>query len=159
MMVVEAPRAGLRTWAKALRVHQWLKNLLVFVPLLASGRFRDAQLTGDATLAFVSFSLFASAVYLVNDMVDLQSDRLHQTKRNRPFASGALPVAAGVAATPILIMASIGLARGIFDDQVFPSLLLAILVSTLVTPPLVRLVFRGVIPEDSAEPAPATGSS
>jgi Kef-type K+ transport system membrane component KefB len=58
-----------------------------------------------------------------------------------------------------LIMASIGLARGIFDDQVFPSLLLAILVSTLVTPPLVRLVFRGVIPEDSAEPAPATGSS
>jgi Kef-type K+ transport system membrane component KefB len=59
-----------------------------------------------------------------------------------------------------LIMASIGLARGIFDDQVFPSLLLAILVSTLVTPPLVRLVFRGVIPEESAaEPAPATGSS
>jgi hypothetical protein len=56
-------------------------------------------------------------------------------------------------------MASIGLARGIFDDQVFPSLLLAILVSTLVTPPLVRLVFRDVIPEDSAEPAPATGSS
>jgi Kef-type K+ transport system membrane component KefB len=59
-----------------------------------------------------------------------------------------------------LIMASIGLARGIFDDQVFPSLLLAILVSTLVTPPLVRLAFRGVIPEESAaEPAAATGSS
>ena len=59
-----------------------------------------------------------------------------------------------------LIMASIGLARGIFDDQLFPSLLLAILVSTLVTPPLVRLVFRGSIPEESAaEPAPAAGGS
>jgi Kef-type K+ transport system membrane component KefB len=59
-----------------------------------------------------------------------------------------------------LIMASIGLARGIFDDQLFPSLLLAILVSTLVTPPLVRLVFRGSIPDESAgEPAPASGSS
>jgi Kef-type K+ transport system membrane component KefB len=52
-----------------------------------------------------------------------------------------------------LIMASIGLARGLFDDQLFPSLLLAILVSTLVTPPLVRVVFRGVIPEAAAEPS------
>jgi 4-hydroxybenzoate polyprenyltransferase len=105
---VETRRGGLRGWARALRVHQWLKNLLVFVPLLASGRFRESEAALQAVLAFVSFSLLASAVYLINDMVDLQSDRLHRTKRNRPFASGALPLAAGGAAAPILIAASIG---------------------------------------------------
>lgn len=110
MTFFEAPRAGLRAWAKALRVHQWLKNLLVFVPLLASGRFRESTTLFQATLAFVSFSLFASAVYLVNDMADLQSDRLHRTKRNRPFASGELPVAAGMIAVPILIAVSIAIA-------------------------------------------------
>jgi 4-hydroxybenzoate polyprenyltransferase len=139
MMMVEAPRAGLRTWAKALRVHQWLKNLLVFAPLLASGRFRDAQLTSDATLAFVSFSLFASAVYLVNDMVDLQSDRLHRTKRNRPFASGALPVAAGVAATPILIMASIAVAN------LLPALFLAALLAYAAITTLYSFVLKSQV--------------
>jgi 4-hydroxybenzoate polyprenyltransferase/phosphoserine phosphatase len=107
---VDSPSGGLRTWMKALRVHQWLKNLLVFVPLLASGRFRDPHLAFDALLAFGAFSLFASAVYLVNDMVDLQSDRLHRTKRNRPFASGALAVSAGIAAVPILMVAAVAIA-------------------------------------------------
>jgi 4-hydroxybenzoate polyprenyltransferase len=107
---IEGPRGGLRAWMRALRVHQWLKNLLIFVPLLASGRFGESHLALLGALAFASFSLFASAVYLVNDMVDLQSDRLHKSKRYRPFASGALPVAAGVAAVPILVAASIGIA-------------------------------------------------
>jgi len=123
MTHVEAGRGGLRAWVKALRLHQWLKNLLVFVPLLASGRFRESHLSIDAALAFLSFSLFASAVYLINDMVDLQSDRLHRTKRNRPFASGALPVAGGVAAVPILIAGSIGIAL------LLPPLFLAALLS------------------------------
>jgi 4-hydroxybenzoate polyprenyltransferase len=108
--MVNAPRGGMRTWAKALRVHQWLKNLLIFVPLLASGRAREPLLVAQAGIAFVSFCLLASAVYLINDMIDLQSDRLHPTKRNRPFASGALPVAAGMAAVPILVVGSIGIA-------------------------------------------------
>jgi len=107
---VDRRTGGVRAWMKALRLHQWLKNLLIFVPLLASGRFREMELVSHAVLAFGSFSLFASAVYVMNDMVDLQSDRLHRTKRNRPFASGALPVAAGVAAVPLLVAASLGLA-------------------------------------------------
>ena len=107
---VDRRSGGVRTWMKALRVHQWLKNLLIFVPLLASGRFRDLELLAQAALAFASFSLFASAVYVVNDMVDLQSDRLHRTKRMRPFASGALPLSAGVAAAPVLVIAALGLA-------------------------------------------------
>ena len=107
---VDRRSGGVRAWMKALRVHQWLKNLLIFVPLLASGRFRDLELLAQAALAFASFSLFASAVYVVNDMVDLQSDRLHRTKRMRPFASGALPLSAGVAAAPVLVIAALGLA-------------------------------------------------
>ena len=107
---VDRSPGSVRTWLKALRVHQWLKNLLVFVPLLASGRFSEPRLAVESALAFVSFSLFASAVYLVNDMVDLESDRLHRTKRKRPFASGALPLSAGVAAVPLLVVASLAIA-------------------------------------------------
>jgi 4-hydroxybenzoate polyprenyltransferase len=119
--LIDRHTGGVRAWMKALRLHQWLKNLLIFVPLLASGRFREAELVGQAVLAFASFSLFASAVYVMNDMVDLQSDRLHRTKRNRPFASGTLPVAAGVAAVPVLLAASLGIAL------LIPSLFLAAL--------------------------------
>jgi 4-hydroxybenzoate polyprenyltransferase len=125
---LDRPAGGVRAWMKALRLHQWLKNLLIFVPLLASGRFREADLLGHAVLAFASFSLFASAVYVINDMVDLQSDRLHRTKRNRPFANGALPVAAGVAAVPLLVTASLALAL-----VIPPLFMAALLVYGLVT--------------------------
>ena len=125
---VDRRTGGLRAWLKALRLHQWLKNLLIFVPLLASGRFREADLVGHAVLAFASFSLFASAVYVMNDMVDLQSDRLHRTKRNRPFANGALPVAAGVAAVPLLVAASLA-----FALLIPPLFMAALLVYGLVT--------------------------
>src|SRR4051794_9637451 len=130
MNMVAPPRAQLRTWAKALRVHQWLKNLLIFVPLLASGRGREAHLSLNAGLAFVSFCLFASAVYLVNDMVDLQSDRLHPTKRNRPFASGALPVVAGMAAVPMLVAGSLAIAA-VLPALFFIALLAYAAVTTL----------------------------
>ena len=130
MTAVSARRGKLGTWAKALRVHQWLKNLLVFVPLLASGKFGESRLALQAALAFVSFSLLASAVYLVNDMVDLQSDRVHATKRNRPFASGALSVAAGIAAAPILVAGSLGTA--ILLPPLFMVTLLAYALTTTV---------------------------
>lgn len=101
--------AGLRTWARMLRVHQWLKNLLLFVPLVAAHRFGDAGSWLTLVLAFASFSLCASTVYIVNDLLDLESDRLHPRKRNRPFASGAVPVRQGVLAAPILLAASVAL--------------------------------------------------
>jgi 4-hydroxybenzoate polyprenyltransferase/phosphoserine phosphatase len=125
---VDRRTGGARAWMKALRVHQWLKNLLIFVPLLASGRFRNLELTGHAALAVASFSLFASAVYLINDVADLQSDRIHRTKRNRPFASGAIPIASGVAAAPVLVAISIALA--LFLPPLFLAALLAYAVVT-----------------------------
>jgi 4-hydroxybenzoate polyprenyltransferase/phosphoglycolate phosphatase-like HAD superfamily hydrolase len=78
-----------RRWAKALRVHQWAKNVLIFLPVVAGHRFDGLTLI-RAAAAFAAFSLCASSVYLLNDLLDLPHDRLHPTKRHRPFASGAL---------------------------------------------------------------------
>lgn len=85
-----------RVWLKALRVHQWLKNALLFVPLLtAFSFFRMSDVLAVAT-AFVSFSMAASATYIVNDLWDLESDRQHPRKRFRPFANATLSIGSGV---------------------------------------------------------------
>lgn len=108
--VIPAERAGLRDWLQAARLHQWLKNLLVFVPLLASHRFLEPAATLDALLAFLAFGLCASGVYLLNDLVDLPADRRHPRKRSRPFAAGRLPLVQGLVAAPLLSLAGLVLA-------------------------------------------------
>jgi 4-hydroxybenzoate polyprenyltransferase len=97
----------LRTWTRVLRVHQWMKNLLLFVPLIAAHEILDAEAWPKLMVAFLSFSLCASAVYVGNDLLDLESDRLHPRKRNRPFAAGTVPVWMGVIAVPLLLAASV----------------------------------------------------
>lgn len=84
------------TYGKALRPHQWLKNTLVFLPMLAAHQL-DAATFLVAFLAFVSFSLIASSVYVLNDLLDLAADRAHPRKKNRPFAAGSIPIAHGTA--------------------------------------------------------------
>jgi 4-hydroxybenzoate polyprenyltransferase len=91
---------------KEMRLHQWLKNLLVFVPLVASHRITDAAAVIDAVLGFLAFGLCASSVYLVNDLLDLSADRRHPRKRHRPFASGALQVRDGLILVPLLLALS-----------------------------------------------------
>ena len=101
-----------RTWAKMMRVHQYAKNALVFVPLLTSHLF-TLQAFGQALLAFVAFSLCASSIYILNDLVDLQDDRGHRSKCNRPLASGAIPLMHGVVAIPILFLCALGFAAAL----------------------------------------------
>ncbi|KQO96265.1 UbiA family prenyltransferase [Methylorubrum extorquens] len=97
--VEEFPAASRsRALLKALRLHQWAKNALVFVPLVLGGRAGDAQAWGSAVLAFLALGLVASASYLLNDLLDLSHDRAHWSKRERPLASGRLPIATGLAA-------------------------------------------------------------
>ncbi len=103
-------RASLKLWAKALRLHQWIKNLLVFLPLLAAHRILDPVAAISSALAFLCFGLCASSVYLTNDLLDLSADRLHQRKRNRPFAAGTLPLLAGPIAALALLVVSFVLA-------------------------------------------------
>jgi 4-hydroxybenzoate polyprenyltransferase len=98
------------TWLQMLRVHQWAKNLLLFVPLIAAHRLLEWPLLLGLLLAFVSFSLGASAIYILNDLIDLPSDRLHPRKRLRPLASGRASIPAGLAVAPICFGLSIAFA-------------------------------------------------
>ncbi|MEQ1611574.1 MAG: UbiA family prenyltransferase [Hyphomicrobiaceae bacterium] len=94
---------GWQPYLKALRLHQWMKNGLVFVPLLLAHMMLDPTALLRASLAFVAFGLTASAVYVINDLVDLKEDRRHPRKRNRPFASGAVPLKHGLFMAPALL--------------------------------------------------------
>ncbi len=93
----------------ALRPHQWVKNVLVFVPMLVGQRFDVCTLV-QSSIGFLVFCLTASAVYVLNDLSDLDSDRLHHKKRHRPFASGELSVHAGVAMVGSLLACALGVA-------------------------------------------------
>lgn len=81
-------------YLKAIRPHQWMKNVLVFLPMLAAQQFTGASVLASL-LAFVAFSLVASSVYVLNDLHDLDADRAHPRKRLRPFAAGNIPIASG----------------------------------------------------------------
>lgn len=93
----------------ALRPHQWVKNLLLFLPLVAAHHLSDGPRLLAVVLAFGLFSLTASAVYLLNDLLDLPADRAHPRKRQRPFAAGTLPLAWGALLSPLLILTALGL--------------------------------------------------
>ncbi len=108
--VFEVDAAGWRMRLRPLRLYQWLKNVLVFVPLLAAHQFHEIGLLASACLAFVSFGLCASSVYILNDLLDLADDRRHPRKRRRVFASGRLPLTAGQWMIPVLLGLSIGVA-------------------------------------------------
>lgn len=106
---IDFRKGGLRPMLKAVRPHQWLKNLLVFLPMLMAHDFSSAAFL-SSLLAFVAFSLVASSVYVLNDLLDLGADRVHPRKRNRPFASGALRIQAGTWMVPLLLVLGMGLA-------------------------------------------------
>lgn len=91
-----------RALMQAMRPHQWLKNLLIFLPLLAAHQM-DAVSLAQAVLAFITFGLVASSVYVLNDLLDLPSDRAHPRKRSRPFASGRLALRHGLWLAPGLL--------------------------------------------------------
>ncbi len=102
--------APAKAWLKAIRLHQWAKNTLIFLPLLLAHAWHSAAADGSAVLAFLSFGFCASATYIVNDLLDLDADRRHATKHRRPFAAGNLSAIAGVGAVVALLLAALALA-------------------------------------------------
>ena len=98
------------TYIKALRVHQWIKNTLIWLPIAAAHELGNATILLQGLYAFFAFSLCASAVYLINDLFDLESDRAHVRKCKRPFAAGLIPVSHGLLLAPALLLASFMLA-------------------------------------------------
>jgi 4-hydroxybenzoate polyprenyltransferase/phosphoserine phosphatase len=114
---------------RAIRLHQWAKNILVFLPLLLAHTLR-APLVAQAFIAFISFSLCASATYIVNDLLDIEADRRHPKKRLRPFAAGDLAVTTGAALSSVLLALAVTLAA-VFLPADFLLWLLVYLVTTL----------------------------
>jgi 4-hydroxybenzoate polyprenyltransferase/phosphoserine phosphatase len=106
---IEGTQARPVDFLKAMRLHHWLKNLLLFTPLVAAHHLTDAAAIGRAVLAFFAFSLCASGVYLLNDLMDLEADRHHPHKRERPIPSGRVPVRLVLGGIPALLMAGLGL--------------------------------------------------
>jgi 4-hydroxybenzoate polyprenyltransferase len=88
---------------RALRIHQWVKNLLVFVPVVLDHKLLHAETMAKAATAFVAFCCAASSAYILNDILDVEADRRHPTKRYRPFAAGTLSPALGLVLVPGLL--------------------------------------------------------
>lgn len=98
---------GLKTYVKMLRVHQWLKNLLVFAPAILAHQITNPDVLLSSLGAFAAFCAAASAIYIINDILDLPLDRQHATKRNRPFANGTLSIPFGLSVSGGLMAAAI----------------------------------------------------
>jgi 4-hydroxybenzoate polyprenyltransferase len=96
-----------RTFLRAVRVHQWVKNLLLFVPLVAAHQVFNAALVLDGAIAFVFFCMTSSSVYLLNDLLDLEDDRRHKTRKDRPLASGQLSQMIALVIIPVLAVAAL----------------------------------------------------
>ena len=122
------PRPGLKTWAKALRVYQYAKNTLVFVPVITAHQLNLPTL-GYALLAFLAFSACASGAYLMNDLLDLAADRQHPTKRHRALAAGELPISSALAAIPALWLFAV--AASLCISPLFLAVLGAYLATTI----------------------------
>jgi 4-hydroxybenzoate polyprenyltransferase len=103
-LVIRSPTNPWRAWVKQLRLHQWAKNLLIFVPLLASHKVGNVELLLNGLFAFLMFGLCASSVYLLNDLLDLEDDRQHSSKRFRPLASGTVPIKLALLVLPMLLL-------------------------------------------------------
>jgi 4-hydroxybenzoate polyprenyltransferase len=121
------PFAMVRAFGRAVRPHHWLKNTLVFVPVLLAHEFLQISNFVYGFVAFVALSLSASAIYLLNDLIDIDSDRKHPTKRFRPLASGALPKWAAQAGAPALILAAFALSLLLPKPAMFAGVIAAYL--------------------------------
>lgn len=141
---MEPRRFALRTWVRALRIHQWAKNIIILVPVVTAHQVTNGAVVLKAVLGLILFSLAASAVYLLNDILDLDADRQHPVKRNRPFASGELSILVGLFASLVLFVAAI------MGALVLPLTFLAVLcayllINTFYSTILKRLLMADVI--------------
>lgn len=125
----ERPSRGLGAWLKALRVHQWAKNALIFVPAILAMRIGDPAVLFTLLAALPLVGIMASGTYILNDLVDLAADRGHPTKHKRPFASGRLKLWQGFVAAPLLIVG--GLAGGFLLSPGFAATMVSYLILTL----------------------------
>jgi 4-hydroxybenzoate polyprenyltransferase len=129
----------------AVRPHQWVKNLLVFVPILLDHRLFERDVMVRGLIAFMAFCLAASGGYVLNDLMDLEADRHHPAKRDRPFASSTLPVAVGMVLTPLLLVASAVIGATLLPHEFLGLLLLYIVTTAAYSSYLKRIAVLDVL--------------
>jgi 4-hydroxybenzoate polyprenyltransferase len=127
--VFPGEKLTVKAFLKGIRVHQYVKNILLFVPLLLAHTLLNVPLLTACIWGFISFCLLASGTYLLNDLLDLENDRLHKTKCRRPLASGVMPLPLGIVLCPLFIMAAFIIA--VCLSKAFLIVLLAYFVLTL----------------------------
>ena len=142
---IESETAGVKTYLKAIRVHQWVKNALLFVPLLTSHHFIQSDLIVLCILGFISYSLAASSVYVLNDLVDLESDRQHPSKSKRPFAAGTIPIVVGLGLFPILLIASFAIALSLGSINFVAALVVYYIMTLVYSFKLKRIIMLDTI--------------
>jgi len=123
--------SALLAFLKAIRLHQWAKNLLVFLPLFFAHLYFSSSAWFSAGLTFLVFSLCASGIYLINDLLDIEADRRHATKRNRPFAAANLRPIVGVLASFSLIILSLAVCFFLLNIKVFFVLVIYMMITNL----------------------------
>jgi 4-hydroxybenzoate polyprenyltransferase len=121
----------LRTWIKTFRLHQWAKNLLVFLPAIMAHRVLEPAIIQHLIMAFLSLSLSASSIYLLNDLLDLEADRLHVRKKYRPLASGTFSVKTALLLIPVFLLVSFSMALSLLPLPFFYALCIYLLLTTL----------------------------
>jgi 4-hydroxybenzoate polyprenyltransferase len=129
----------------ALRINHWLKNILVFVPLIAAHKVGSWQLLQPVLLAFLAFNLCASGCYLINDLLDLEHDRHHPEKRNRPLASGAMPLLVGLAMSVLLSIFALTISWLFLPWQFEITLLGYYILTTIYSAAIKRVVMMDVV--------------
>jgi len=120
-----------RAFLKEMRPHQWAKNALIFVPLLTAHEYMNSEIILSACIAFICFSLCASGVYFLNDLLDLDADRHHKTKNTRPIASGDLSIPVAIMGGAALIITAFAIAWAFLTIEFFIVLSLYFLITNL----------------------------
>lgn len=143
-VIGEKSKSTLKLIIKEIRVYQWVKNLLLFIPALMAHK-TDLDFYYTILIAFISFSLLASSVYVLNDLLDLDADRQHPRKKNRPFASGNLSLLYGFILLPILITISFALAIIYLPYEFVLTLLVYYLITNLYSFKLKRIELIDII--------------
>ncbi|MBG6076299.1 UbiA family prenyltransferase [Polaromonas sp. CG_9.11] len=138
------PSASMKSWLRALRMHQWIKNILLFVPVLTAFSLPDLQKLVTVGVAFLAFSLVASATYIVNDLLDLDSDRAHPRKRSRPFASAEIGLVDGAVISLVMLAGGLVIA-GLVSGALLSTLLCYLVLTSAYTWLLKRYVLIDVL--------------
>ncbi len=133
-----------KSWLKALRIHQWLKNILIFLPMLLAHELGDPALFGEAVAAFFAFCFAASAIYVFNDLFDLHADQHHPRKKKRPFAAGNLSLPGAVIAAPLLVLTAFAIST-LLPAAFAGVLLIYLIITTLYSWRLKQIALLDVI--------------